>query len=223
VARDRATLEESHPESTAPEWRTIGLSALDLAGAARSKRGPAAGLSAPGSPLRPLYVRPAQAEERVRRAVQAADRPGLRELRATDVPAIAAIERRVFSDPWPESFFLGELASPFVYARIAEHRGELAGYSLAWLPDGDGHLGNLAVTPGMRRRGVGRALLEDLLARAEALGVETISLEVRVSNFAAQWLYRAYGFRVAGLRRRYYRDTGEDALIMQWRRTASSR
>jgi hypothetical protein len=60
-------------------------------------------------------------------------------------------------------------------------------------------------------------LLEDLLERARAVAAESLTLEVRVANFAAQALYRAYGFRLAGLRRGYYRDTGEDALVMAWR------
>ena len=64
-------------------------------------------------------------------------------------------------------------------------------------------------------------LLADLLDRARALGCEALSLEVRVSNFAAQGLYRAHGFRLAGSRRGYYRDTGEDALVMEWRPPAT--
>jgi ribosomal-protein-alanine N-acetyltransferase len=122
----------------------------------------------------------------------------------------------IFSDPWPESFFLGELAQPLVYARVAEREGRIAGYSMAWLGAGAGHLGNLATVPGQRRRGVARALMDDLLDRALALGVGAITLEVRAANFAAQGLYRGYGFRVAGVRRGYYRDTGEDALVMAW-------
>jgi ribosomal-protein-alanine N-acetyltransferase len=222
VARDRAVLEASFPGSTAHEWRLGGLSALDLARAARSNRGPAAGLPPPDQATQPLYVRPAQAEERVRRRVLAADPARLRDFQVSDVPAVAEIERQVFSDPWPESFFVSELRAPQAYARIAEHGGRIAGYSMAWLGDGEGHLGNLAVTPGMRRRGVGRVLIEDLLEHARSAGVEAITLEVRVSNFAAQWMYRAYGFRVAGLRRRYYRDTGEDALVMRWASSAAT-
>jgi len=210
-------LERAYPGSTGSGWRHGGLSALDLARAARSDRGPAAGLPARGAAFRALYVRPAQAEERVRRRVNAAEPTQIRELRTTDLGEVAAVEREVFSDPWPESFFARELGTPLIYARIAEREGRLAGYSVAWLGHGTGHLGNLAVVPGMRRRGVARALLEDLMARARAIGVEDITLEVRVSNFAAQWLYRAHGFRLAGLRRGYYRDTGEDALVMEWR------
>lgn len=221
ISRERARLEEAYPGSTHPEWRSGGLSAHDLARAAGSDRGPAAGLPARERSLSPLYVRPAQAEERVRRRVQAAEPIALRGFAPEDASAVAAIERRVFSDPWPESFFLGELRSPLIHARIAEQHGRIVGYSLAWLGGGSGHLGNLAVIPEMRRRGVGRALMDDLLERARAHGVDALTLEVRVSNFAAQWLYRGYGFRVAGLRRRYYRDTGEDGLVMEWRRSTA--
>ncbi|HVP70826.1 MAG TPA: ribosomal protein S18-alanine N-acetyltransferase, partial [Gemmatimonadaceae bacterium] len=103
------------------------------------------------------------------------------------------------------------------YARVAELDGRLAGYSMAWLGSGVGHLGNLAVAPGFRRRGVARALVLDLLDQARRRDVDQITLEVRSSNFAAQWLYRAHGFRLAGLRRGYYRDNGEDALVLEWR------
>ena len=74
--------------------------------------------------------------------------------------------------------------------------------------------------PGQRRAGVARALMDDLLERARALEVTSLTLEVRVSNFAAQGLYRAYGFRVVAVRRGYYRDTGEDALVMERLSTA---
>lgn len=217
VPRWRDDLEGGWPGSTAEPGRFEGLSAADLAAAALSAAGPAAGLPARGEEARPLYVRSAQAEERVRHRVASADPPRLRSMEPSDVPAIAAIEVRIFSDPWPASFFIGELAHPFVFARVAEHGGDLAGYSVALLGGGIGHLGNLAVTPETRRRGVATALLLDLLERAGEVGATRIGLEVRVSNFAAQALYRAHGFRASGLRKSYYRDTGEDALMMEWR------
>ncbi len=219
--RERETLERSRPQSTVHGWRHEGLSARDLAQAARAGRGPAAGLPRAGEPPRPLYVRSAQAEERVRHRVSAAEPMTLRPFRREDAPAIAAIEREVFSDPWPESFFLGELAQPAVTATIAEREGTLAGYIVAWLAAGTGHIGNLAVVPAQRRRGVAGRMLDDLLDRAAREAVHTITLEARVSNFAAQALYRARGFRLAGLRRGYYRDTGEDALVMEWRAPAA--
>jgi tRNA threonylcarbamoyl adenosine modification protein YeaZ/ribosomal-protein-alanine acetyltransferase len=224
AARERETLEAAWPGSTSPEWRFEGLSAHDLAVAAARARGPAAGLPRTGSPLRPLYVRSAQAEERVRHAASDPGAITIRAFGAGDVAEVAAIERAVFPDPWPESAFLAELKAAWAWARIAERNGQVAGYLVAMFGEGAGHLGNIAVTREARRRGVARALVEDLLARALALGVTTIGLEVRVSNFEAQALYRALGFRLAGLRHGYYRDTGEDALIMTWqdpaRRTA---
>lgn len=216
AAREHEALERALPGGTDPAWRFEGLSALDLAAAVRSGRGPAAGLPEPGGATVPLYVRSAQAEERVRRAALAGQPVRLRDLTALDVPAVAQVERRVFSDAWPEACFHSELAQGMTWARLAELDGALAGYLLAWLGAGTGHIGNLAVTPEARRRGVARALLADLLDQARATGVARVTLEVRAANFAAQALYRAHGFRLAGLRRGYYRDTGEDALIMAW-------
>jgi ribosomal-protein-alanine acetyltransferase/tRNA threonylcarbamoyl adenosine modification protein YeaZ len=221
VPRERDALERAHPGSTALAFRHDGLSARDLARAARSTRGPAAGLPAARGALEPLYVRSAQAEERVRHRASAAEPVVLRPFRTSDVPQVAAVERSVFTDPWPEAFFVGELSQPGVYAMIAERGGRLAGYLLAWLSGEAGHIGNLAVVREERRRGVARQLLSDLLDRAGTLGIRSLVLEVRVSNFAAQALYRAQGFRLAGLRRGYYRDTGEDALIMEWRARAA--
>ena len=217
AARERATLEAALPGSTNPGWRAEGLSALDLAAAASSTAGPAGGLPLPGTELHPLYVRSAQAEEFVRHRALAGIPIALRPLADGDIAAVAAIELRVFPDPWTPEFFRSELSLPMVHARVAELEGRLAGYLVAWLGEGGGHLGNLAVIPESRRRGVARVLIEDLLERARSLGVASIALEVRVSNFSAQALYRAYGFRLAGLRRGYYRESGEDALIMEWR------
>jgi len=217
AARWRDALELAYPGSTEGAHRFEGLSAADLADAARAGLGPAAGLPARGEETRPLYVRSAQAEERVRHRALAAHPVTLRPFTEADVPAAVEVERAVFSDPWPANFFLGELRQPLVHARVAERDGHMAGYAVAWLGAGAGHLGNLAVIEGERRRGVARALVRELLETARARRVESLTLEVRVSNDAAQALYRVHGFRLAGVRRGYYRDTGEDALVMEWR------
>jgi tRNA threonylcarbamoyl adenosine modification protein YeaZ/ribosomal-protein-alanine acetyltransferase len=222
AAREREKLEALFPGSTLGEHRFEGLSAGDLAIVARSGGGPAAGLPATGARFTPMYVRPAQAESRVRHRALEAQRVTVRPMRADDVAAIAAIEREVFTDPWSAAFFRGELNQTGVWARVAEWApgrdagtpARLAGYLMAWIGPYEGHLGNLAVVPGLRRHGIATALLEDLFERANAEGTSTLSLEVRVSNAAAQALYQAHGFRLAGLRRGYYRDTGEDALIL---------
>lgn len=222
AGREREKLEAFYPTSTALAFRHEGLSALDLASGARLGHGPGGGLPAGGREAEPVYVRSAQAEERVRRAVAGAVPMTVRAMRESDVPAIGPIERRVFSDPWPESFFRDALAAAaraaegafHPWARVAEREGALAGYSLANIEPPIATLENLATIPGQRRNGVARALLADLLEHCESRRVRELTLEVRVSNDAAQGLYRGYGFRLAGLRRGYYRQPPEDALVM---------
>lgn len=223
AGRERERLEALHPTSTALEFRHGGLSALDLANAARLAHGPGGGLPASGHEADPVYVRSAQAEERVRRAVAGAIPITVRAMREDDLPAVVAIEQRVFSDPWSERFFRDALAGAdgpgrteafHTWARVAEREGALAGYSLGTVDAPGATLENLATVPGQRRNGVARALLADLLEHGATRGVRDVTLEVRVSNDAAQALYRAYGFRLAGLRRGYYQHPPEDALLM---------
>jgi len=97
----------------------------------------------------------------------------------------------------------------------------MAGYLLAWRLEGEIHLGNLAVSKEYQRRGVGQALLSWLIDRTREDGPGRITLEVRASNFAAQELYRRFGFQAVALRRGYYQDSGEDALVMMRELSAS--
>ncbi len=101
-------------------------------------------------------------------------------------------------------------------------RPPILGYSGFWLMVGEAHISTIAVQPNWRRRGIGELLLVAMLDRAMELEAEMATLEVRVSNVTAQNLYRKYGFRQVGLRRRYYRDSGEDALIMSTERLTSA-
>jgi len=223
AGRERERLERDWPTSTAHEFRHGGLSALDLAAAARLGAGPGAGLPAPGHEAEPVYVRSAQAEERVRRAVAGAVPITIRPMEEADLPQVAAIEQRVFADPWSEAFFrdalarasgAGAAAGFHPWARVAERAGGTAGYALATFAGERVTLENIATVPEHRRGGVARALLADLLERAAESGVREVTLEVRASNDAAQALYRLYGFRLAGLRRGYYQKPPEDALVM---------
>ncbi len=132
-----------------------------------------------------------------------------------DVPEVAAIERQIFADPWPEQAFRNDLSDPrLAYVRVARREGRIAGYLVAWRVPGEVHLTNLGVRPEWRRQGVAQELLEDLYVEAGRIGAEAITLEVRVSNAAAIALYRRNGFREAGLRKRYYEVGREDALVM---------
>jgi ribosomal-protein-alanine N-acetyltransferase len=142
----------------------------------------------------------------------------IRRLGLGDLPHVIAIERRAFPTPWSPAMFVLELSrasSISVGAFLSDRRKALlAGYLIASRYADVWHLMNVAVDPPLRRRGIASALLDELIARVG--GSEPVTLEVRPSNAAAITLYERFGFRGAGVRPRYYRDTGEDALIM-WR------
>ena len=142
----------------------------------------------------------------------------IRLLHYTDLPAVAAIERRAFPTPWSIAMFVLELSKPTGLCLAALRDGELVGYTICSRYDTVWHVMNIAVDPDLRRQGIASALLAELYARA---GDDTaqFTLEVRRSNHAGIELYQRDGFRIAGLRRRYYQDNGEDALIM-WRTPA---
>jgi ribosomal-protein-alanine N-acetyltransferase len=143
--------------------------------------------------------------------------------RDEDVPAIAAIERRVFSDPWSERSFRDVLAHPAMYfvcvreSKADDYAGEcVRGYVVAWFAGGQGEIANLAVEESARGRGLGSALLDAALDEARGHGTEEVFLEVRSSNVRARELYQSRGFVEVGRRRRYYRRPVEDAIILRW-------
>jgi ribosomal-protein-alanine N-acetyltransferase len=100
--------------------------------------------------------------------------------------------------------------------------GNILGYGGFWLMAGEAHISTIAVRPEWRRRGIGELLLVAMLERAVELGGDVATLEVRVSNVAAQSLYQKYGFTKVGLRPHYYSDRGEDALIMTTKHLTSA-
>ena len=142
----------------------------------------------------------------------------IRLLTYEDLPAVAAIERRAFPTPWSIAMFVLELSKPTGLCLAACRGGRLTGYTICSRYDSVWHVMNIAVAPEQRRRGIASALLAELYARAGE--GSRFTLEVRRSNQGAIDLYERDGFRVAGLRRRYYQDNGEDALIM-WRTPAT--
>jgi len=143
---------------------------------------------------------------------------GFRLARASDLLAIWAIERVSFPSPWPRTSFEEELNNPISYILLATSSPpaseEIWGYVVYWVVAGEMHILNLAVHPAYRRQGIARRLLQEALHRACQLGAKAAWLEVRPSNQAAQALYRDFGFKPVARRRRYYHNTGEDALIL---------
>jgi len=144
----------------------------------------------------------------------------VRRLTFADLPQVVAIERRAFTSPWSLAMFVLELSKPSGICLAAEVEGELAGYLICSRYDTVWHVMNVAVEPSLRRRRIATTLIETLIARVERDA--QLTLEVRRSNAGAIELYEQFGFRAAGVRRRYYQDNGEDALVM-WRTPATLR
>ncbi|HEU0249842.1 MAG TPA: ribosomal protein S18-alanine N-acetyltransferase [Solirubrobacteraceae bacterium] len=144
---------------------------------------------------------------------------GVRELAYADLPRVIAIERRAFPTPWSLAMFVLELSKSSGICLAAVNGRRLVGYMICSRYDTVWHVMNVAVDTDHQHKGVASALLAELFARvgdAEA----RYTLEVRRSNHVAIHLYEREGFRAAGLRRRYYQDNGEDALVM-WRTPAT--
>ncbi len=132
-----------------------------------------------------------------------------------DAPALVAIERRSFGDPWSEASFREALTSSWTFVLVAQTVRGVAGYLVGREAAGTGEVLNLAVAPEFRRRGIGDALLQAGLAAFRRTPVDEVFLEVRESNTSARALYARHGFRPVGQRSAYYRNPKEDALVLR--------
>ncbi len=136
-------------------------------------------------------------------------------VRSYDIDRVLEIERLCFPVPWSkESFKLEVERNRFAKYLAVKYGGEVIGYGGMWLIIDEAHITNIAIHPDYRRRGLGRALLLSLMEEAIKKGIKSMTLEVRVSNLGAQALYRELDFEDGGIRKGYYADTNEDALIM---------
>jgi [ribosomal protein S18]-alanine N-acetyltransferase len=132
-----------------------------------------------------------------------------------DLDEVMAIERLSFPTPWSYGHFRQELQLSQARAFVAADAQErIVGYICFWLVAEEVHILNLAVNPGARRQGVATHILRFGLEYARKKGAEEATLEVRRSNYPAIGLYRNFQFEPRGIRRLYYSDTGEDAVIM---------
>jgi ribosomal-protein-alanine N-acetyltransferase len=137
-------------------------------------------------------------------------------LKRRHVPAVARIEKMTSSNPWSADLFRGELAlpEPSRAYRIARLDGRLVGYGGLMFVLDEAHVTTLSVHPDHQGQGIGTRLLAVLVREALDRGTRALTLEVRASNEPAQALYRRFGFAPAGIRRNYYAEVGEDAVIM---------
>lgn len=128
---------------------------------------------------------------------------------------VLAIERELFPAPWTEAMFRQEVEEKWLSRSfVAKLDGKIIGYVIAWFLRGEVHVLNLAVTKSHHRRGIARRMLAHIVGMANDEAFHLITLEVRVSNDPAKFLYLSMGFAPVGIRRRYYHDNDEDALVM---------
>jgi ribosomal-protein-alanine N-acetyltransferase len=140
----------------------------------------------------------------------------IRRMSEKDLDEVLDIERESFPTPWSKGLFAKELAIPFARAFVAQDKdsGKIVGYLCFWLVDQETHILNLAVHPRRRGEGIGTRLLAFGVTYCRRQGVQQMTLEVRRSNVKAISLYKNFQFHPQGVRRRYYTDSGEDAIVM---------
>jgi len=136
-------------------------------------------------------------------------------MRRKHVRDVLGIERRVYPRPWSAALFFSELSQRKTrYYVVAQVHKNLVGYGGLMVHEDEGHITTIAVQPEMQHGGIGTHLLLDMVEEAQRRGARTLALEVRVANWPAQRLYAWFGFRPVGVRKNYYAETGEDALVM---------
>ena len=138
----------------------------------------------------------------------------IRRMTMDDVDGVAAVEAATFPTPWSRDAFASEMNNVAARYLVAEKDGRVIGFAGAWIILDESHITNIAVYKGERGQGIGRKLTEGLMQYLSNLGAAYATLEVRKSNEVAQNLYKSLGFIKLGVRKRYYEDNGEDALIM---------
>ncbi len=140
-----------------------------------------------------------------------------RRMEKSDVPQVARMENGYFSEPWSERAFLEALDKKEYFYMVAVQEEQVLGYCGMYQVLDEGNITQVAVREDMRRRGVGRKLLQDFMQKGKLCGVSAYTLEVRVSNESAIALYEACGFEKECVRKDFYSAPKEDAYIM-WKR-----
>ncbi len=137
----------------------------------------------------------------------------IRFMEEKDLPQVLEIENASFSKPWSYNDFLGSLNKPNIYV-VAAIQDEIAGYCGLWGVVGEGQINNVAVAKKYRNQGIAFAMLNRLIDLGREQGLGEYTLEVRKSNESAIRVYQKLGFLSEGLRKNYYEEPAEDALIM---------
>jgi ribosomal-protein-alanine N-acetyltransferase len=143
----------------------------------------------------------------------------IRQMTVEDMPAVMALEQAAFKNPWSPELLQRELQHEWSTILLVEEPKEsgppeLLGLAIFWIVHDEVHVLNVATAPKHRRRGVARAVMDEVLARGKTRRCTLATLEVRRGNEPALALYRSLGFRPVGIRPNYYVDEGEDAIVM---------
>ncbi|MGJ7913533.1 ribosomal protein S18-alanine N-acetyltransferase [Neobacillus sp. LXY-1] len=136
-------------------------------------------------------------------------------MREEDLDEIMEVEHASFTTPWSREAFLNELYNnKFAVYLVLEKDNRVIGYCGAWVVIDEAHVTNVAILPDYRGRKLGDAMMRKLISVARDMGARSMTLEVRVTNYVAQSLYRKMGFQNGGIRKNYYSDNLEDAWVM---------
>lgn len=141
--------------------------------------------------------------------------PKIRFMTTMDIDDVLEIERDAFPVPWTREAFYNELkTNEYAHYVVLEAGNEIAGYCGVWIVAGEAHITNIAIHSKHRGKGFGKMLFQKVIELAKMYGAEKMTLEVRASNAVAQNMYKKFGFVPGGIRKKYYQDNGEDALVM---------
>jgi len=136
-------------------------------------------------------------------------------MREEDIDQVLEVEHASFTTPWSREAFFNEIHNnKFAVYIVLEEDDKIIGYCGTWIVIDEAHVTNIAILPEYRGKKLGEALLTKLISTAREMGAKSMTLEVRVTNHVAQSLYRKFGFHNGGIRKNYYSDNQEDALIM---------
>lgn len=135
----------------------------------------------------------------------------------SDLNDVLEISTLSLKESWSLDSFSKELTNPLAKYIVARNEEKIIGFAGIWIIVDEGHITNIAVHPDYRKNGVGSKLVNSLIENSKKWGCNALTLEVRASNIAAQHLYKKYGFEEEGIRKNYYNDNNEDAIIM-WKR-----
>ncbi|MEW6054790.1 MAG: ribosomal protein S18-alanine N-acetyltransferase [Nitrospirota bacterium] len=145
------------------------------------------------------------------------DKLVVRDIREEDIPAIWEMEQVSFTSPYTRDFFLDQIYTKHAAGKVAVFEGKVIGYICATFRFHESHILTLAVHPDFRRRNVATALMNEVMAALRAKGCVFLYLKVRVSNTSAQKFYESFGFTAETIRKKYYGNPDEDALLMMGR------